>query len=149
WTWDLEHHSGRMWLAPLPGQCFLTAQDPTCPPLHQWLLARARRGELVKGVDLSSGLHRSLEFRSGQWGYLDRGGWKPLGGAPWRVTLDMEALKELGYSESAFYSAQFTFNQARALLRSSNPFAPLLDDLEPLELPTGSDGLVDGNHLQF
>jgi hypothetical protein len=100
-------------------------------------------------VDLSSGLHRSLEFRRDQWGYLDRGVWKPLGGAFWRVTLDMEALKELGYSESAFYSAQFTFDQARALLLSTNPFAPLLDGLEPLELPARSGGLINGNHLQF
>ncbi len=100
WTWDTEHHSGRTWLVPLPGRCFLTSQPPAHGPLHRWLVERIRRGNQVKGVDLISGRHSPLSFEDGHWMYCSQKEWRPFE-APehWRITLDMEALLELGYSE--------------------------------------------------
>jgi hypothetical protein len=147
-TWDIEHHSGRTWIVPLPGRCYLSSQDPNHPAVSKWLLSRVQ-GEPAKALDLSTGKHRSLAFGDGKWGQLYQGEWKPLEGAGWRVTINLEAAKDLGYSEKAYYAAQFTFDDLEKVFHGSSPFASLLLTLWPFEVPADRSGQVTGAHLRF
>ncbi len=149
WRWDIEHHSGRIWIVPLPSRRFLSSYDPNHPVVSKWLLQRARMGKRIKGLDLATGKHRSLEHCDGKWGQVEPGGWKPLEGSGWRVTLDMEALKDLGYSEKAYNSAQFTFEDLWSILHSSSPLASVVATLESFEVPSDRTGEVSGSHLRF
>ncbi len=149
WTWDIEHHSGRTWVVPLPGRCYLSSHDPNNPVVSSWLLRRGRVGEGIKALDLSTGKHRSLAYRDGKWGQLEQDEWKPLEGAGWRVTLNLETAKDLGYSEKAYYSAQFTFDDVQRILHTSSPFASLVLTLQPFELPADRSGQISGSHLRF
>jgi hypothetical protein len=150
WTWDVERHRGRTWLVPLAGRCFLTATSPLeSRPLHDWLLGEIHHGERIHGIDLHSGARCLLDCRHGNWVYLTRGVWKPLTGAKWRITLDMNALRRLGHSQAAYYSAQFTFKEMLATLRSCSPFGQLVETLQPLEVPADDHGQAGGRHLRF
>jgi hypothetical protein len=106
-------------------------------------------GERIKALDLSTGKHRSLAHCDGKFGQIEQGQWKPLEGPGWRVTLDMEALKDLGYSEKAYLSAQFTFDDLQNVLHTSSPFASLVLTLQPFELPADRAGQISGSHLRF
>lgn len=141
WTWELEWCEGTFWLVPLPGRRFLTAQEPRFPSLDRWLRVRMTENKRIKGIDLNTGRHRTLTLRHEQWGMEARGSWEPLDGDGWRVCLDMESLKELGYSDEAFHSAQFSFDKLHAALRQSSPFGRLIattDPLTPAEVRAGS-----------
>src|SRR5262249_22893182 len=137
------------WLVPLPGRCFLTAQEPRFPALSSWLQLRLSDGEGIKGIDLKTGKHRTLALRGDQWGTEGREGWEPLEGDGWRGCLDMEALEELGYSVEAFHSAQFTFDALLAAVVRSSPFGSVVKTTDP-QVPTEARAdVVPGRHLRF
>ena len=149
WTWELEWREGAPWIVPLPGRCFLTAQEPPFPALTRWLRLRLSDGERIKGIDLKTGTHRTLAFRADQWGTEKREGWEPLEGDGWRVCLDMEALEELGYSVDAFHTAQFTFDALLTAVALSSPFGSVLGTTDPLLPAETRAGIVQGAHLCF
>jgi hypothetical protein len=149
WMWELEWCDGVPWLVPLPGRCFLTAQEPRFPALTRWLRLRLSDGERIKGIDLKTGKHRTLALRGDQWGMEMREGWQPLEGDGWRVCLDMEALEELGYSPEAFHSAQFTFDALLAAVVWSSPFGSVLKTTDPHFPAEARSGIVPGAHLRF
>ncbi len=149
WTWELEWCEGSFWLVPLPGRCFLTAQDPRFSSLDRWLRVRATENKRSKGIDLNTGRHRALTLRGEQWGMETRGAWEPLDGDGWRVCLDMESLEELGYSVEAFRSAQFTFDRLHTALTQSSPFGRLIVTTDPLTPDEARAGTVSGTHLRF
>ncbi len=149
WTWEIEWCEGTFWLVPLPGRRFLTAQEPRFPSLDRWLRVRMTENRRIKGIDLNTGRHRTLTLRHEQWGMEARGSWEPLDGDGWRVCLDMESLKELGYSDEAFHSAQFSFDKLHAALRQSSPFGRLIATTDPLTPAEVRAGTVSGKHLRF
>jgi hypothetical protein len=58
-------------------------------------------------------------------------------------------MKYLGYSEKAYYAAQFTFEQLLHVLQTCTPFFQVVESLLPFCVPQG-DGWVDrGTHLRF
>jgi hypothetical protein len=73
----------------------------------------------------------------------------PLEGDGWRVCLDMEALKELGYSVEAFHSAQFTFDALHAAFVWSSPFGSVVKTTDAHLATEGRAGIVPGAHLRF
>src|SRR5262249_46712386 len=149
WTWELEWCEGAPWLVPLPGRCFLTAQEPRFPALTRWLRLRLSDGERIKGINLKTGKHRTLALRGDQWGMERREGWEPLEGDGWRVCLDMEALEELGDSVEAFHSAQFTFDALLAAVVRSSPFGSVRRTTDPHLPAEARAGIVPGAHLRF
>lgn len=148
WKWELEWCEGSFWLVPLPGRRFLTAQEPQSPSLDRWLRTRINN-ERIKGIDLNTGRHRTLTLRGERWGMETRGAWAPLDGDGWRVSLDMESLEELGYSDEAFHSAQFSFDGLHAALRQSSPFGQLIATTVPHTPAEVRAGTVSGTHLRF
>ncbi len=149
WTWELEWCEGSFWFVPLPGRCFLTVQDPSFSSLDRWLRVRVTENKRIKGIDLNTGRHRTLTLRGEQWGTEVRRAWEPLDGDGWRVSLDMEALEELGYSVEAFRSAQFSFDGLHAALKQSSPFERLIATTDPLTPAEARAGTVSGAHLRF
>jgi hypothetical protein len=106
-------------------------------------------GKRTNGLDLTTGRKQLLEHCDGRWGQAERGVWKPLEGSGWRATLDTEALKDLGYSDRAYDSAQFTLADLQRILQSSSPFANVVATLESLEVRSDQKGDVKGSHLRF
>jgi hypothetical protein len=105
WTWELEWCEDFLYLVPLPGRCYLAAQEPQFPPLNSWLQTRLAENQEIKGIDLNTGKHRTLTLQGKLWGAKHKEKWEPLDGEDWRVRLDMRALAKLGYSVDAFYYA--------------------------------------------
>jgi hypothetical protein len=149
WTWELESSGGTLWLVPLAGRRFLTAEGPQFASLDRWLRKRLAENEKLKGIDLRTGRHRTLAIQDGAWGTETRGGWRQLDGDGWRVCLDMESLKELGYSVEAFHSAQFTFDALHTALVQMSPFGSVVTTTDTYTPPQNRVGAVDGAHLRF
>ena len=149
WTWDVEWYNDGLWLVPLPGRRFLTAQNPTSPAVDRWLRDRLAGDERVKGIDLNTGKYRSILLKDKQWGTETRDCWEPLDGDKWRVCLDMETLENLGYSIDAFHTAQFTFDKLHAALIKSSPFIKVITTTNPARLDEYQSGIVDGGNLHF
>src|SRR5262249_52993635 len=134
---------------PLPGRCFLTAQEPRFPALTRWLRLRVSEGARIKGIDLKTGKRQTLALRGDQWGTERREGWESLEGDGWRVCIDMEAMEELGYSVDAFHAAQFTFDALLAAVVRASPFGSVVKTTDPQVPMEARAGIVPGQYLRF
>ena len=149
WTWDLEWHTGRLWIVPLPGRRILAAHPPTVPTMDMWLRHHLRDLPNLKAVDLQTGRHRPLHPSGDQWEVQIRDRWQPVALGDWRVSFSPKALRDLGYSEAAFHSAQFTFDQLEKAVDDPSPFSGLLAKTRPLSYPNRPFSVHADNHLQF
>lgn len=149
WEWDLELYNNSLWLIPILGRRFLTAQDPSFTPLNNLLKKRLADNKKIKGIDLKSGNHRQFFFQRSCWGINTSKGFEPLTSTDWRVSLDMKLLKDLGYSTDAFHSAQFSFEEMIKAVKNSSPFEIVLKSTDPYISDEKNSGFVDGKHLRF
>lgn len=148
WTWELEFYEGEPWLIPLPRRRFLTAQAVQTLSMTNWLRTWQASGKKIKGININTGMHRTLTKDGRRWGTETRAGWEPLDGHCWRVCLDMHSLKDLGYSVAAFHSSQFDFDDLISAVRSS-PFGKVLCSEYPLYPAASRTGKIGGCHLRF
>jgi hypothetical protein len=149
WTWDVEFLSGNVWIAPLIGRQFLTCEGPNELYVSRWLATRLISNPHVVAVDVSTGRRARLALADGNWSHLENHGGGKLRGGNWRVTLDMRALKELGYSTAAYYSSQFTFERLVSEIQSCPAFRELVSTAEPRELRESQSGHLEGQCLLF
>lgn len=147
WEWDLEWHSGSVWLAPLPRQRYLSSDTPLAPHLLPRVPGSDSEG--AHALNLSDGRRHRVRLGAGGLERRTRGDWVPCDPGPVRLSFSMRDLREMDGSQAGQRVARLWFEELHARVMAS-PFVQVL--AAPLvchDAAAGATGRVTGRHLRF
>lgn len=146
WNWDLEWHSDRVWLVPLPGSRYISAESLDQRTIRGWLRSSTAQGH--PAINLSDG--RRARLRCEGNGVLRRSGraWLPCTARNWHLTFSMKELSYLGVSTRAFRESQLDFRKIHDRFRGG-PLSDVGEKARPYEVREEQLGRISGNHLEF
>lgn len=140
WQWEIERHSGGMWLVVRPGRKFLSALGWESNSIRIWANRVATRDAELHMLCLNSGKRGRLEFHNDAWASQRNEEGR------WHLSFSMAALKDLNLSGDAHMTALPDMNETLRLVRQPGLWEPFVTTLEPFEHP---GQIIGGKRLRF